>query len=325
MQNTYSYNIFGDTIEECSFPILLEYQQQVLNYSKPINFFENIDLKLNQYSRCTKISDFAFALRKLSSISFTSTRWTYAEDSYFYCEYGLNYIGSYAFFKTTVNKTDKLYLYSNQTSYSGSNSFYYPTYIGKCAFAYSNVVDNLYLDNSSNSNISDCIIDEYAFNGCSSLNTVNFKIPKNQKVLINKSAFGGCKNLSNILFDDNSSIYCYFYLYSGSFNNCSSLKSIKFKCNVYLVGDDIFENSSLEEVEFQTSSYIEISEYAFRYCDTLQKIIIPGISKKSKIAQNAFETQVKNNCRFIINGDTSSDISPKQLLIDSGVPESLIE
>ena len=117
-----------------------------------------------------------------------------------------------------------------------------------------------------------------AFNGCSSLTSIN--IPSSV-TSIGMSAFNGCSSLTSINIP--SSVTS---IGETAFYGCSSLTSINIPNSVTSIGSFAFEGcSSLTSINIP-SSVTKIESHAFYGCSSLTSINIP--SSVTKIGYNAF-------------------------------------
>ena len=138
--------------------------------------------------------------------------------------------------------------------------------------------DSLFIDQSSliTAIISNGvkIIDFEAFRGCSSLKNIN--IP-NSVESIRGGAFGDCSSLENILIPDSVSDIGWTDEYSlmGTFENCSSLKTIKLSNTIKIIPENTFKGcKSLKSITIP-NSVKKIGNYAFKDCTCLETLDIP--------------------------------------------------
>ena len=110
-------------------------------------------------------------------------------------------------------------------------------------------------------------IDEYAFNGCSSLASVTIS---NSVTSIGSYAFNGCNNLTSVTISNSvTSIGSY------AFNGCNNLTSVIIPDGVTSIGSGAFSNcSSLTKVTIP-DGVTSIGGSAFYNCNNLTSVIIP--------------------------------------------------
>ena len=109
-------------------------------------------------------------------------------------------------------------------------------------------------------------IDEYAFNGCSSLASVTIS---NSVTSIGSYAFNGCNNLTSVIIPDGVTS-----IGSGAFSNCSSLTKVTIPDGVTSIGSYAFYGcSSLTKVTIP-DGVTSIGERAFSGCDSLASVTI---------------------------------------------------
>lgn len=137
-------------------------------------------------------------------------------------------------------------------------------------------------------------IQEDAFSGCSSLKEIN--IPSSVKIIEDR-AFQSCSSLTKIDIPDTTALEGGYWLSSGTFSGCSSLKEVHLPSNLTFVhssmfsgcssltnidipagvteiGDSAFVGSGLTQIDIPASVSI-IGNSAFRLCDSLKEIAIP--------------------------------------------------
>ena len=111
-------------------------------------------------------------------------------------------------------------------------------------------------------------ISNIAFRDCSSLNSI--EIP-NSVTSIGVGAFDGCSSLKNIEISNSVTD-----IGARAFKKCSNLKSIKIPNNVTSIGYQLFYDcSSLSSIEIP-NSVINVGVYAFKGCSNLKSIEIPN-------------------------------------------------
>ena len=110
-------------------------------------------------------------------------------------------------------------------------------------------------------------IGEYAFCGCSSLESVT--IP-DSVTSIGSSAFEGCSSLASVTIPDSVT-----GIGEGAFDGCSSLASVTIPDSVTSIGSSVFSGcSSLTSVTIP-DSVTSIGHYAFYNCSSLASVTIP--------------------------------------------------
>ena len=122
-------------------------------------------------------------------------------------------------------------------------------------------------------------INEYAFSDCSGIETIH--IPSSVSVL-ETGVFSECKNLSSITIDSMT-----IQNFSDNlFYKCHDLSSITIPSSVQIIGAyTFFECTSLERMILP--SVVEIRDYAFSECSSLNTIIFNG--DRPSIAEHSFE------------------------------------
>ena len=112
------------------------------------------------------------------------------------------------------------------------------------------------------------IIDDYAFNDCSSLTSVT--IPNNV-IRIGNYAFSGCRNLTSVTIGNGvTSIGNYAFSY------CTDLTSVTIPNSVTSIGERAFSGcSNLTSVTIG-NGVTSIGNYAFSYCTDLTSVTIPN-------------------------------------------------
>ena len=118
------------------------------------------------------------------------------------------------------------------------------------------------------------IIGQETFSGCSSLKTI--VIPGTVKY-INMGAFRDCTSLESVILNEGI-LYIgeNSYPYTGVFQGCNRLKSIKIPTTVINICRNAFYGcTSLESAEL-SEGLQTISNYAFYNCSSLKSIVIPN-------------------------------------------------
>lgn len=113
-------------------------------------------------------------------------------------------------------------------------------------------------------------IGNYAFAGCSALQTVTWDPAVIEKV--GSYAFSGCESLKNITIPTNSA---YNKIESNTFRNCELLSSIKtLPANIESIGESAFYNTGITEFIIP-NTVINVENYAFYACEKLKSIKLP--------------------------------------------------
>ena len=111
-------------------------------------------------------------------------------------------------------------------------------------------------------------IGPYAFEGCSSLETVIFNTGSTA-MLIEKDAFANCTNLSNV-----QTPYNLYTVSPGVFSGCTSLKSMRFHDGTHQIQYDAFKDSGLQLIELPLT--VEDVGNLFWYCPDLRDVYYAG-------------------------------------------------
>lgn len=280
------YNIFGDKIT------LVDGECIIDTYYKPSDYFQDISIVVNNgHIPCDVIGEYAFACRNINEMFFHSG-YKDGKDTYLSA---IKQIDKRAFYKTIVKNPFLLYLCD---TIKGINEDYTGVYVGKEAFYESNIVKLLW-------------------------------ITAGGKGVIEKRAFYKCTSIEKIIFD-NAPTGNMFTIEEFAFAE-SSIKEFDFRrCGNLTIKSHAFDSTFLSELCFNFSLshdiQLTICSNAFSNCNNLKKIefkylsqIHSGVQQSiAEFEKDAFKCQVENNCLFTIDEEL------KYLLVDCGVPESLI-
>ena len=338
------HNIFGDKIINTDLDILNSSLEDWIEYDKPVNFFKNAELYINE-RMCTKIGDFSFFGRKLKSLNLSFLNFTKTSylDTTASVRYGCYYIGKYAFAFTTSDVPTQLNMMGCYSSYGGLNEVYTKVEVDAYAFAYSNCVESIKVRAAYDFiyDYSTITFNDYSFYSC--YNVKNVSIGASDDVYYNKYCFAKCLNLNLSKFYGGwGDTYVDSYAFAECGNQCDDFSEIHFalkyknedgsigtiNTNLHLMPNAFFNCFNIKEVFFGdeniSQSWVYVSSYAFSNCFNINKIHF-NISSSCVFENNAFKDQVDNNCEFYIYNTSTSKINYiKNALIDCGVPESLI-
>lgn len=320
------HNIFGDKIISTDLDILNSSLEDWIDYDKPVNFFENVELYINE-RMCTKIGDFSFFGRKLKSLNLSFLNFTKTSylDTTASVRYGCYYIGKYAFAFTTSDVPTQLNMVGCDSSYGGLNEVYTKVEVDAYAFAYSNCVESIKVRAAYDTlyDYSTITFNDYSFYSCYNIN--NISIGESRDVYYNQYCFAKCLNLNLSNFPLGWRMtYINSYAFSECGNQCDDFSKMTFKSRSYKIMTKAFHNcTNIKEVVFeQNNAYI--STDVFSDCSNIHKISFINLNGAT-FENNAFKDQVANNCEFYIRDTSTIDINYyKNKLIDCGVPESLI-
>lgn len=106
-------------------------------------------------------------------------------------------------------------------------------------------------------------INDYAFNSCEKLKTLNFNA---ENCVLGSSVFSGCDALSDVNFGLNVK-----KIPDGLLRRCEGVKKIEIPNTVVEIGNYAFQYSGLTEITIPTSVE-KIGQYAFGYCDNLKSV-----------------------------------------------------
>lgn len=173
----------------------------------------------------------------------------------------VEFIGSYAFYK--CNNLSEVHIsdiakWCTITFGDGANNLFYSHQL----FLNETKITNLIIPNGVTT------ISDYAFSGCSGLNSV---IIPNSMNSIGNSAFAGCSGLTSVTFPSNMNS-----IGKSAFEECGSLTSIIIPNGVTSINDCAFQNcSGLASVTI-SNSVTSIGNSAFSGCSSLASITIPN-------------------------------------------------
>lgn len=320
------HNIFGDKIINTDLDILNSSLEDWIEYDKPVNFFENVELYINE-RMCTKIGDFSFFGRKLKSLNLSFLNFTKTSylDTTASVRYGCCYIGKYAFAFTTSDVPTQLNLGSCHSTYGGTNEVQTKVDIDSYAFAYSNCIESIKVRAEDKVLYSHSAItfNDYSFYSCYNIN--NISVGESGDVYYNQYCFAKCLNLNLSNFPQGGGTsYIDSYAFSECGNQCDDFLSIKFYYNPVQIMSNAFYNcTKIKEIIFDFIS-VKIDNNAFRGCYDIKRISFLR-PNGCTLENGAFKDQVDNNCEFYLYATNEYDINfYKKVLINCGIPESLI-
>ena len=123
-------------------------------------------------------------------------------------------------------------------------------------------------------------IEDYAFQGCSNLTSINFTNNSNVKS-IGSYAFTNCESLTNVTIPEGVT-----NIGEHTFDGCIALTSITIPEGVTSIGDHAFQGCSALTSIVIPSTVTSIGDYAFANCSALTSITIPeGVTE---IGDNTF-------------------------------------
>lgn len=338
------HNIFGDKIKSTDLDILNSCLEDWIEYDKPISFFENAELYINE-RMCARIGDFSFFGRKLKYINLNFINFIKSSNNVFGVRYGCYHIGKYAFAFATGDIPTQLNLGSCHSSYSGTNEVQTNVDVDIYAFAYSNLIDSVTVraEQYNIYNNSTITFNDYSFYSCYSINSISIDTIESNKVYFNQYCFAKCLNLNISKFPcGNHSTYIDSYAFSECGNQCNDFSEIHFSyrydygggnagnftTNLEIMPNAFWNCLNVKEIFFgdknTSQDSVKVSSYAFSNCFNINKIHF-NISGNCAFENNAFKDQVDNNCDFYIYNTSTSEVKYiKNALINCGVPESLI-
>ena len=195
--------------------------------------------------------------------------------------------------------------------------------IGRHTFKGCSLLTNITIPNNVTS------IGNYAFNSCSSLISItipdsvtsigtwafcscsgltSITIPRNVNN-IGSGTFKDCTSLANVVFEENSALQTlgeeyptsdrYYY---GTFQGCTSLKSIEIPDSVTSAGDATFKDCSAIETVHLPNSLTKVRQYAFYGCSGLKSIAISD--SVTSIGDRAFY-----NCKGLTSITIPDDVT----------------
>ena len=132
-----------------------------------------------------------------------------------------------------------------------------------------------------------------AFKGCSSLRSVTFKGPRDNRLEISARAFMACSSLLNVVFEGGVDLNEGGQIIIGesAFENCSSVQTLEIGEQVVIheIGARAFaNNASLEAVNIADNAVCrQIRDYAFQGCTALREFEIHGTT--TVIGAGAFQ------------------------------------
>ena len=162
-------------------------------------------------------------------------------------------------------------------------------------------------------------IRNYSFYLCENLNKINFILESSCHTIGEKS-FANCISLKTVLLPDSI-----INIDKGAFSNCIKLNSINFTNTLQKLGDDVFRETSLTDVNIISLNSMGIE--CFKDCDKLTNVIINNncnitiledkvfkncislnnIEISDKI--NIFGSELFFNCKSLENINISNDLS----------------
>lgn len=147
--------------------------------------------------------------------------------------------------------------------------------------------DTLSLKITNNTVPKDC------FNGCTSLETIDFSSYKGSVTNIEEGAFSKCTSLKSITISDNCAIK------NNAFLNSGDSDGFTVNGKITGVGDSAFENSTIKCIDL--SSCTGIGSAAFKDCSDLKEVSLPAISTLplNAFAGSSIEKIVANSCESI--------------------------
>lgn len=163
-------------------------------------------------------------------------------------------------------------------------------------------------DYEPSSNGSDLTINNYAFQGCNSLTTM--ELPRRTKYVGNY-AFAECKSLQSVSI---GSLHRLSKIGARVFSNCTNLTQVSFKNGIKHIGVGAFSGCENLKVFNWASTLITIGWDAFRNCIRLNDFTIPASVKT--IGMNAFVWDDYSGGRYIAFEDPYTWFISKDETVD---------
>ncbi|MCD8202721.1 MAG: leucine-rich repeat domain-containing protein, partial [Prevotella sp.] len=117
-------------------------------------------------------------------------------------------------------------------------------------------------------------IGEYAFYGCSSLESIT--LPSSLTSISSHDTFDDCSALTTVYYNATNCDDIQDFSGNYPFSHCSNLTSIIIGSNVQYIPANLFRNSTAKTVTFQDDSQLgSIGNYAFYECKSLETINLP--------------------------------------------------
>lgn len=145
------------------------------------------------------------------------------------------------------------------------------------------------------------------FSGCENIQTVNFG---NEVITVPDSLLAGCTNLQSVVIPDNVAVIGY-----RAFKDCTNLKTVVFSQKLESIEAGAFENcTSLTEISLPDSLFEFRGVGAFSGCTGLTKITLPFIGLKKN------PTGQEKRWLFAIFGNTVGTVpsSLKEVVLTGG-------
>ena len=124
-------------------------------------------------------------------------------------------------------------------------------------------------------------LSDYAFNGCTGLDSLDMKACKSLGI-IPSYAFNGCTGLQSVEFSSVTSS-----IGTQAFYNCTGLKSVEFTPSISYISGSAFANcQSLIRVDLSQNKSLYLNSGAFQSCNSLEELVLS--SSISNIDNYAF-------------------------------------